>query len=149
MILNVTPGTYQLRAERIGLGAVSREVTVTAGGVLEQDFQLAPRLLAVPEDFVGGTAGAARRREVGNQTTGQIRGRVSAAATGAPLVDVQVYLLGANLGSITRQTGAYVIVNIPPGTYVLVAERVGLGRLTRQITVTPGGLVEADFAMTP
>jgi iron complex outermembrane receptor protein len=57
--------------------------------------------------------------------------------------------LGANLGSITRQTGAYVIVNIPPGTYVLVAERVGLGRLTRQITVTPGGLVEADFAMTP
>src|SRR5687767_9771269 len=34
---------------------------------------------------------------------GRINGRVTDAATGAPLTDVQVYLVGANLGAISRQ----------------------------------------------
>jgi outer membrane receptor protein involved in Fe transport len=82
------------------------------------------------------------------QTTGQIRGYVRDAATGAPLRDVQVYLVGAELGSVTRQGGEYVMLNVPAGSYELKAERIGLTPVSRQITVTAGGVVEENFQLT-
>jgi outer membrane receptor protein involved in Fe transport len=82
------------------------------------------------------------------QELGRISGRVQDATTQAPLSDVQVYLQGANLGSLSRQNGVYVILNVPAGTYELRAERIGLTMVTRQITVTGGQAVEANFEMT-
>src|SRR5262245_24955133 len=49
----------------------------------------------------------------------RITGKVTDALSGAPLTDVQVFLAGANLGAITRQTGTYLILNVPAGTYEL------------------------------
>ena len=54
----------------------------------------------------------------------RITGRVVDAQSQAPLTDVQVYLVGANLGAISRQTGQYLILNVPPGTYEMRAERI-------------------------
>ena len=82
------------------------------------------------------------------QELGRITGRVQDATTQAPLSDVQVYLQGANLGSLSRQNGVYVILNVPAGTYELRAERIGLTQVTRQITVTAGQAVEANFEMS-
>ena len=48
------------------------------------------------------------------QQTGRISGRVT-DEVGAPLTDVQVYLAGANIGAITRQTGQYLMINVPAG----------------------------------
>ena len=47
------------------------------------------------------------------QQTGRITGRVTDAQSGAPLSDVQVYLVGLNIGAISRQNGAYVMVSVP------------------------------------
>ncbi len=66
IILNVPAGTYTLRAERIGYTAVEEEITVGAGATVQQDFALAAQALGLDEIVVTGTAGAARRREVGN-----------------------------------------------------------------------------------
>ena len=65
-ILNVPPGQYTLRAERIGLTVGSRVINVTAGSNLQENFTLSVQALGLDEIVVTGTAGAARRREVGN-----------------------------------------------------------------------------------
>ena len=66
IILNVPAGEYTLRAERIGYAAIEVQVTVAAGGTVEQDFALEQQVLGLDEIIITGTAGAARRREVGN-----------------------------------------------------------------------------------
>ena len=66
VILNVPAGEYTIRAERIGYTAVEMQVTVGEGATLLQDFELAQQALGLDEIVVTGTAGAARRREVGN-----------------------------------------------------------------------------------
>ena len=69
LILNVRPGTYDLSAQRIGYGTVTRSVTVTAGGTTTTDFALDIQALGLDEIVVTGTAGAATRREIGNTIT--------------------------------------------------------------------------------
>jgi hypothetical protein len=70
-ILNVPAGTYVLEAQRIGMTTVTQEVTVTAGGTVEVALTMARAALGLDEIVVTGTAGAARRREVGNYRAGQ------------------------------------------------------------------------------
>ena len=65
LILNVPVGTYSVTAERIGMRPASREITVAAGQSVTVDFQLEAEALGLDELVVTGTAGAARRREVG------------------------------------------------------------------------------------
>ena len=66
LILNVAPGTYELRAERIGFAPQEQSVTVAAGQTATVNFSLAAQALGLDEIVVTGTAGAARRREIGN-----------------------------------------------------------------------------------
>ena len=44
------------------------------------------------------------------QQTGRIVGRVTAAESGAPVSEVQVFVPGTGLGTLTRQNGAFVIL---------------------------------------
>lgn len=66
VLLNVPAGSYTLQVERIGYAAVTREVTVPAEGSIEADVELEQAALGLDELVVTGTAGAARRREIGN-----------------------------------------------------------------------------------
>ncbi len=66
IILNVPAGDYTLRAERIGFTAMEAQITVGAGATVQQDFTMSAQALGLDEIVVTGTAGAARRREVGN-----------------------------------------------------------------------------------
>jgi outer membrane receptor protein involved in Fe transport len=66
VILEAPAGTHELRVERIGLAAVSQQVTVVAGQAVEVNFTMSTQALGLDEIVVTGTAGASRRREVGN-----------------------------------------------------------------------------------
>ncbi len=66
IILNVPAGSQELRAERIGYAAASQQVEVEAGASVQVTFSLEPQALGLDEIVVTGTAGASRRREVGN-----------------------------------------------------------------------------------
>ncbi len=66
LIVNVPVGTHELSVERIGLASATQQVTVTTGGTTVADFQLEQQVLGLDEIVVTGTAGQARRREVGN-----------------------------------------------------------------------------------
>ncbi|MBP1679641.1 MAG: TonB-dependent receptor [Bacteroidetes bacterium] len=64
--------------------------------------------------------------------TGKIAGEVKDAATGEALVGANIVIQGTTQGSATNIDGYYVILNIPPGTYTLVASAVGFNRKTRR-----------------
>ncbi len=62
--------------------------------------------------------------------TGKITGEVKDGATGEALVGANIVIQGTTQGSATNIDGYYVILNIPPGTYTLVASAVGFNRKT-------------------
>ena len=66
---NVPAGSFTLRVERLGYQAIAREITVTAGQSTQLDLSLMSQALGLDELVVTGTAGAARRREVGNSVS--------------------------------------------------------------------------------
>lgn len=58
-------------------------------------------------------------------TTGKIAGRVIDKNSGEPLPGANVFLEGTSYGSTTDLDGYYVILNVPPGTYTIIAQYVG------------------------
>lgn len=93
LILNVPAGTYTLRAERLGYATQDMQVNVTAGGTVAQNFQLESEALGLDEIVVTGTAGAARRREIGNTIAS-----VSVADIQEPPANVDALLQGRVAG---------------------------------------------------
>ena len=79
--------------------------------------------------------------------TGQIAGAVTDAQSGGPISEVQVYIIGLQLGSLTRADGRYLILNVPVGTHELRVERIGYEPQEQSVTVTAGGTTVADFAL--
>ena len=78
---------------------------------------------------------------------GTITGTVTDAASQRPVGSVQVHLVGSGLGTLSRDNGRYIILNVPQGEYTLRAERIGYTAMDIQITVTAGGAVGQDFAI--
>ena len=56
---------------------------------------------------------------------GTITGQVSARDTKQPLAGVQVFIEGTSFGQLTQENGRFVIANVPPGTYTLIARSIG------------------------
>ncbi|MER3524472.1 MAG: TonB-dependent receptor [Ignavibacteria bacterium] len=63
-------------------------------------------------------------------TTGKIVGQVKDTQTGEPVVGASVLVQGTSLGAATNVDGYYLILNVPPGTYTLVASSVGYNKKT-------------------
>lgn len=93
LILNVPAGSYTLRAERLGFATQEMQVSVSAGGTVAQNFQLEAEALGLDEIVVTGTAGAARRREIGNTIAS-----VSVADIQEPPANVDALLQGRVAG---------------------------------------------------
>lgn len=65
-LVNIEPGQHTIRAQYIGYGAATQQVQVQAGEVVEANFELRRSAIELEGLVVTGTAGQARRREVGN-----------------------------------------------------------------------------------
>lgn len=79
---------------------------------------------------------------------GAITGKVTDAATGRPIENVQVGALltgGQQYGAVTAADGSYRIANLPNGTYAVTARAIGYERKTVS-NIRPGQT--ADFALT-
>ena len=81
------------------------------------------------------------------QTGGAVRGKVSDAATGAPLAGVQVRVDGTAVGTQTRPDGTYSIVGAPAGSQFVSLRRVGYSPQRSAVTVPSVGSVTQDFAL--
>lgn len=78
------------------------------------------------------------------QATGTITGEIL-ARSGAPLSEVQVFIVGTQMGSLTAGNGRYTIRNVPAGTHEVRAMRIGYETITQSVTVVAGQSVAANF----
>ena len=81
-------------------------------------------------------------------STGIIVGRVSARGSGEPLSAVTVTLVGTELRAETMSDGLFEIRNVPPGRYVLRAERLGMATREDSIFVPPGRGLEVNVRLS-
>jgi hypothetical protein len=79
---------------------------------------------------------------------GKIRGKVTDAGTGEPLVGANVVVVGTSMGAATNVSGEYIILNVPTGTYTLRTSYVGYQTITlSNIRVNEGLTAEAEFKL--
>ncbi len=83
------------------------------------------------------------------QSRGTLKGTVTDAGTGAPLANANVYLSSTTIGTNTGGDGKYVLTNIPPGAFQLVASRVGHRVASELIHVSGAETLRTDFRLEP
>lgn len=98
LLINVPAQTHTVRAQLIGYGAAETSVTINPNETQTADFQLAQAALALDEVVVTGTAGAARRREVGNSIA-----QIDVADINEPIASVEDLLTGRVAGVTVMQ----------------------------------------------
>jgi TonB-linked SusC/RagA family outer membrane protein len=81
------------------------------------------------------------------QSAGAIRGRITEAGSGQPISGVQISITGTQRGTITDQTGAYLIPGVPAGQREVRITHIGFGSATRTVTVVAGESVTLDLQM--
>jgi len=94
LILNAPAGEQTLQAQFIGYSTETRTVSVQAGETVTVDFELRSEAISLAGVVVTGTAGQARRKEVGNSIA-QIN---SAQIENAPILDAADALQGRAAG---------------------------------------------------
>jgi len=104
LLPNVSAGTHTVQVQYIGYTTSTAEVTVTAGDAAIQDFDLRSEAISLEGVIVTGTAGAARRREIGNSVS-QLN---EEAFQGAPIQNVADILQGRALGVTVLDNGGQV-----------------------------------------
>jgi TonB-linked SusC/RagA family outer membrane protein len=81
-----------------------------------------------------------------DSSQGAITGRVLNNSS-EPLGQVQIVIVGRDLGALTAENGRFLLPNVPAGTHTIRAERIGFQTLTREVTVQPGANVQVDFEL--
>ena len=112
---------------------------------------LACALTFLPALALGGVAvaampGSAQAQVMPAQAPDRIQGSVT-GEMGQPIAGAQVTVVGTRLGAVTGDNGRYMITGVAPGTYTLRAQRIGYRPSERSVTVSAGGIAEADFRL--
>ncbi|UCF18524.1 MAG: TonB-dependent receptor, partial [Gemmatimonadota bacterium] len=83
-------------------------------------------------------------------TSGKITGVVTDAQTGEALAGAQVYIEGTGLGTLSADNGRFFIINVPPGTYTVVAEILGYQTFrVENVLVAIDATRTLNFQLTP
>lgn len=106
LLLNVPAGTQTVNVTMIGYSAGSQTVNVTAGGTATVDFQLREQALSLEGVVVTGTAGQARRREVGNSIESVGASDIAIAAITDVSNVLQGRAAGVSIAGTDGQVGA-------------------------------------------
>src|SRR3982751_4136151 len=75
---------------------------------------------------------------------GVLTGRVTEAGVGQPISDVQVFIIGTNVGAVTNQDGRYTIRSAPTGAQQLRAIRIGYVETKRPVMIVAGQTTTLD-----
>ena len=77
-----------------------------------------------------------------------VTGRVTDQASGQPIQEVRVIVIGTSLFTTSGQDGKYTLRNVSPGTPEIRVLRVGYSEQKKAIRTAPGETVTLDFTMT-
>ena len=83
------------------------------------------------------------------QNTGTVRGQVVDSTTKQALAGVTVQIQGTARSTVTGTDGNYSLGDVPAGSVVVRATRIGFGPQQQIVTVTAGATAEARFEMAP
>jgi len=79
-------------------------------------------------------------------------GKISGTVTdekGEGIPGVSVRIEGTNMGAAASLDGSYVILNVPPGTYTLVAQSIGYNKMTvEEVQIEADLTTQTDFQLT-
>jgi TonB-dependent starch-binding outer membrane protein SusC len=102
VITGVPTGNQRVRARLIGYAPVEQPATIAANETVTMDFTITASAITLEEVVISGTAGQARRREVGNAIS-----QVKAADVPEAKTDVSAMLSGRIAGaSVELSTGS-------------------------------------------
>ncbi len=80
--------------------------------------------------------------------SGKIVGKVTDLETGESLIGANILINGTNLGAATNVDGEFIILNVPPNTYTLVARYIGYKEVIKSnIQVSVNVTTEVNFQM--
>ena len=80
--------------------------------------------------------------------TGKIVGKVADAQSGEVLIGANVIIQGTNLGAATDINGEYLILNVPPGSYTIIARYIGYREMRYEnIKVSVNLTTETNFQL--
>ena len=80
--------------------------------------------------------------------SGTVTGKVTDAASGAPLAGAAVRIGTTQLGSQTADDGRYTIRGVPAGAVQIQVNRIGYEAKKAAVTVTAGGTATADITLS-
>lgn len=124
VITDVTPGAYEVHAERPDSGVGATNVNVLANKITTADVYVS----------------------TGPVTTGAIIGTVK-TDKGVAVANAQITTLPALSVVLTNQDGRYQISDAPPGIYVVKARKEGVGYGEVRVTVGLGSPTTADITL--
>ena len=81
------------------------------------------------------------------QDRAMIRGTVTEAQTGSPILGAQVSIRGTGVGMITNNQGVYILQNVPAGRVEIRVEYIGYSAESRILTISAGATEVVDFQM--
>lgn len=93
------------------------------------------------------SAMALSSREVHAQVAGEIRGRVTDAATAQPIANSRVEVSGRIAPIRASVNGAYIVRGLEPGTYTVIVRALGYAAFTQDVQVANGRSTALDAAL--
>lgn len=121
-ISDVPVGPHRVRVRLIGFAPNEQNVAVTGGGTATVDFVIAASAVQLDQVVVTGTAGEARRREVGNAISGVTAAEVPEAKTDVSAM-LQGRIAGASVQLSTGSTGAGASIRLRGNTSVALSNQ--------------------------
>src|SRR6266699_3224623 len=93
--------------------------------------------------------GLASSAELAAAQGGRVEGRVTAAASGAPIPSAEVSVVGTNLGTRTNPEGRFALLDVPAGPHDLRILAIGYKLGTLRLVVRSDTVTTADAQLTP
>ena len=81
------------------------------------------------------------------QAQGTITGVVLDEATQRPLSSVQVHIPSIQMGTLSNDSGRFLLLNVPAGVHTLRAEQVGYGSAEQSVTVASGQTLTVNLEL--
>ncbi len=135
VLQGVPTGTHEIRARRIGYRPATQTVRIRSGQIAELKFDVGREVLALDAIVVTGTAGAARRRELGNTIS-----QINVADVREPTVSLDNLLQGKVAG-LTVNEGA---AGLASGAQIRLRGNISVAMSNQPLLYIDGVRVRSD-----
>lgn len=82
------------------------------------------------------------------EASGDIRGQIADAETGLALQGARVSIVELDRRAVADRSGAFVLEDVPVGTYTLLVDYLGLPQQSQQVNVTPGSTAQLSIRLS-